>query len=286
MAQRVTMQKVKLIQMKANVIFLLLFSIPSVCYSQRAVVDTVRYRFHYATKTSNTESKRLHLHDDEVNVDIGRQRVHCYSRWNDDCSLAYDSVRASGGNAADYLALGLPMGSFEPNIIKNYPTKGKLTNLEFCGKDFIYTEPVAVKEWILEEGDTTIVGYPCKKASCTFRGRSWRVWYTPDIPISEGPWKLDGLPGMILMAVDSKGQFSFECIGVKSNVNQPMTAKISGRIKTTPVKLERLIKLKWADPEAYKKVVDAKWKMVDKNGKPVVERKHIACLLEYYEPKN
>ena len=33
----------------------------------------------------------------------------------------------------------------------------------------------------------------CKKATTNFRGRYWEVWYTEDIPISQGPWKLCGI---------------------------------------------------------------------------------------------
>ena len=63
--------------------------------------------------------------------------------------------------------------------------------------------------WKLEDGDTTIVEYACHKATTHFKGRTWHVWYAPDIPISEGPWKLSGLPGLILAAKDSEGLFSF-----------------------------------------------------------------------------
>lgn len=112
-----------------------------------------------------------------------------------------------GGSAADYFALGNPIATYNDYVIKNYPKKGLLSVTTYHGKKFIYSEPIVEKKWQLEEGGTTILGYNCRKASCTFRQRSWNVWYAEDIPISEGPWKLDGLPGMILKAVDTKNQF-------------------------------------------------------------------------------
>ena len=33
-----------------------------------------------------------------------------------------------------------------------------------------------------------------------FRGVEWRVWYTDEIPSSAGPWRLRGLPGLIIKA--------------------------------------------------------------------------------------
>ena len=35
-------------------------------------------------------------------------------------------------------------------------------------------------------------------ATTHFRGREWKVWFSEEIPLSLGPWKLGGLPGLIL----------------------------------------------------------------------------------------
>lgn len=179
-----------------------------------------------------------------------------------------------GGSAADYFALGNPIATYNDYVIKNYPKKGLLSVTTYHGKKFIYSEPIVEKKWQLEEGGTTILGYNCRKASCTFRQRSWNVWYAEDIPISEGPWKLDGLPGMILKAVDTKNQFSFECIGIKENVNKPMSAKLSKRVKTTPVYIERLEKLHSSNYEAYLKLIGSPYASYPKMSKKT------ACLLE------
>ena len=36
----------------------------------------------------------------------------------------------------------------------------------------------------------TVASFDCQKAECDFRGRRWEAWFTPEIPVSEGPWKL------------------------------------------------------------------------------------------------
>ena len=259
--------------------FLLLFLIlPASAFAQRTIVDTTNYVFNYAVKyTTDEEFKPF---DDEVVVEIGSHRTLCYGYWDEANTLAIDSIRSHGGSIADYLALGNPIGSFTYHILKNYPKNGFLTVTKYEGKNYLYTEPMIEKKWNLEEGDTTILGYDCKKATCTFRNRTWTVWYTLDIPISEGPWKLDGLPGMILSAIDKKRQYSFDCIGIKKNVNRPMTMLMNKFIKTTGTYLERIYKLKEKNYEAYRKATGA-----DRNVLSYPEyTPRTACFLEYYEP--
>ena len=92
----------------------------------------------------------------------------------------------------------------------------ELTRLIYAGYLYHYIEPMPVQEWEFLPGETTVLGYKCRKARCNFRGREWTVWYSPEVRIPYGPWKLRGLPGMILMASDSRGAHSYEAIGIRA----------------------------------------------------------------------
>ncbi len=64
-------------------------------------------------------------------------------------------------------------------------------------------------------------------AECDFRGRHWTAWFTDEIALSEGPWKLGGLPGLILKATDSEGHYRFTANGIElSRTPQPMTLRL------------------------------------------------------------
>lgn len=99
-----------------------------------------------------------------------------------------------------------------------YTTKEEMRirhNIPFAD-DIIYeyTLPTADIKWQLTDETCEIHGYNCAKASAIFEGRKWNVWFTMEIPISEGPWLLRGLPGLILLAEESEGDFRFEMEGI------------------------------------------------------------------------
>lgn len=110
------------------------------------------------------------------------------------------------------------------NVFKNYPSPGRMTNTEIVCEDwFRYEEEIPDFGWELTDSVKTILGYECKGARCTFRGRDWTVYYAEDIPVMEGPWKLCGLPGLIMEAQADDGEYSFVCIGIRNNSPRPIT---------------------------------------------------------------
>ncbi|MGP1553989.1 MAG: GLPGLI family protein, partial [Prevotella intermedia] len=68
---------------------------------------------------------------------------------------------------------------------------------------------------IIADSTKQILNYDCQMARCKFKGRIWTAWFAADIPLDNGPWKLCGLPGLILRAYDSKQQYIFDCVGMK-----------------------------------------------------------------------
>ena len=71
-------------------------------------------------------------------------------------------------------------------------------------------------DWQLCDSTKSIKGYEAYMARCHYHGREWTVWFTPEIPFSDGPWMFCGLPGLILSAQDQEGLFSFNLIGFSS----------------------------------------------------------------------
>lgn len=95
-------------------------------------------------------------------------------------------------------------------------------------KDSFYSRDIGfrmVKEktpdisWNLTPESKKIGNFVCKKATAMFRGRNYTAWYSPEIPLPYGPWKLQGLPGLILEAYDTNKEifWYFKSIEYPSN---------------------------------------------------------------------
>lgn len=102
-------------------------------------------------------------------------------------------------------------------IFKNYPA-GKVTvHNRYALENWEYVEDWQKPIWQITDSTTTILGYECVQAISDYRGRRWIVWFTPEIPINDGPWKLCGLPGLILEAHDSRNHYHFTAVSIKPN---------------------------------------------------------------------
>lgn len=159
---------------------------------------------------------------DNMLLQIGPDGMSKFSSYK---NLTVDSIlmRSTQEQIAEAAIEGkLSTGEFM-TIYKNYPS-GRLTHTEkICQDWFRYDEEMPSLDWELTDSVTNVLGYECQSAKCRFRGREWTAFYTEDIPLMDGPWKLHGLPGLIMRATDEKGHYAFECIGIKSKADRPIT---------------------------------------------------------------
>ena len=74
---------------------------------------------------------------------------------------------------------------------------------------FDYKEALPIINWEIKSKTKKIEGIPVQKAVGKFRGRNYVAWYATEIPIPLGPWKLNGLPGLIVEAYDTDKEILF-----------------------------------------------------------------------------
>ena len=130
--------------------------------------------------------------------------------------------------------------------------KNELTCTTDAPDNFFFKEENINIQWNIIDKDTmTVCGYPCKKATASYAGRTWTVWFSEELPITCGPWKLSGLPGLILSASDTENYFKFYCVGMEQTKREPWKASSKNCIKCTNEEYQKQLRLQAADPVNY-----------------------------------
>ena len=137
------------------------------------------------------------------------------------CSI-FDKINASENTGKiikdedeDSALIFAPKGKNISLIYKNY-TSNKLFSIQDISlKYFIIEDSLSIFDWEIYDETKEILGFTCQLAKMNFRGRSYTAWFTSELPVG-GPWKYDGLPGMILSLSDDENFISYEAVGMKT----------------------------------------------------------------------
>lgn len=97
-----------------------------------------------------------------------------------------------------------------------YITKGQIQERRLAGKTYyMVVEDFTPLNWQLIDSTQKIGNYTCQFASTTCYGRTFYAWYTSEIPSDKAPWKLGGLPGLVLHAYDSEKKYEWKATNIE-----------------------------------------------------------------------
>lgn len=147
-------------------------------------------------------------------IDSGKESYFmAYDKFREDSlatQIIYDYERKQSNGP---LGIPIPKNTYKyrsilvKNIVENVITQEeKLFAKRFAIKHQCKPEWTLKKEAVSDK----ILGYSIKKATVRFGGRDWVAYYTPEIPIQDGPYKFFGLPGLILKIEDTGKNYAFE----------------------------------------------------------------------------
>lgn len=182
----------------------------------------VIYEYRVQTDVSDTYSTILQFGTEQA-------RFLDYLAYKADsltCAGAPEDTIAKAYNDIDRSAF-----YFDPVIFQNWPEGSMTVDDVLVPGTFTYSENMA-HEWTFGNGEKEICGYPCKEAKTSYGGREWTVWFAPSIPSNAGPWKLGGLPGLIMEAQDAEGIHHFTATALRKAACPIVRVQDAGRDKT------------------------------------------------------
>ncbi len=129
-----------------------------------------------------------------------------------------------------------------------------------------YTEPTEKLSWQITAETDTIGGYPCQQATCQFRGRMYHAWFTMDIPLSHGPYKFHGLPGLILKLSDDGNEYIWTCTRIEKASGEPIKKYKWKYEETTPAKMAEMLQRIYSNPYKFCESLGMKFRVKRSDG--------------------
>ncbi|OPC43957.1 GLPGLI family protein [Elizabethkingia anophelis] len=173
-------------------------------------IQNIYYHLSFLNNPKNSNSKIETL----CVLQLGKN----FSKFTDYNTLRQDSLTKKDSEkekiGADEINQMLALKEkWKPTLVKSI-LEEKYIIQDRAKNRYQYEEEQPIFKWTLNNETKEILGYNCKKATTEYRGRKYIAWYTEDIPINNGPYIFQGLPGLIMQIEDTKSHYSFTAIAI------------------------------------------------------------------------
>ncbi len=213
--------------MKTKILFLQLFLCialtPIILRSQKNEKNfQISYRYSFRTDTNEYKKEAASYIRESFNLTSSGNKSYFYPSnriYNDSISKVKDNEFGTNNitkdNAQEYVNFvsshSLKTKKVISDIILEKEKEEKSNTFYYfgaIGKNVKCTETTELIYTFLNEVDT-FAGYHCNLATTEYAGRKYKIWYAPSIPIFEGPFVFQGLPGLILKVVDDQSIYFY-----------------------------------------------------------------------------
>jgi len=197
-----------------NKIVAFLFFISSVfCFSQEKFTQKISYDLN--VKTSG---------DNSVNEEMVLLLNHNESVYTNQNKIKNDSVRnyyLKNNDVQGYQAYKL---NNESKSLINYFIWKKnneyIYQIKSGLKTIQYKSSLPQLNWqMINDSSEEILGYKVQKAETVYEGKKYYAWFSTEIPLNNGPFVFNGLPGLILKIQNEDSSYVITVKGIKNETN-------------------------------------------------------------------
>lgn len=173
-------------------------------------ISAQNYRFVYEYKIRTDVERKESQVTDYMNLDSDGKKSYFYNAVKYERDSVYHVDK-------DLKAL-FKSKNYDRNlgyiIEKNYSKREASLYDKYKTVNLVITDS-EVPKWSVQKEFLNINGMNCQKAVTRYKGREWEAWFSKDYPISDGPYKFSGLPGLVVRIRDLDNDHIFNMIQVK-----------------------------------------------------------------------
>lgn len=195
-----------------RIFFLFFTGIHITAFSQQ-YIDTSLYKVSYLFRHMTDTSYPTFFREENMVLYIGK-KINQYSSADQQAKDSMMKKQFEEGNGFVINTSGKKTTSTK--LFINTSEKTMIQNEKLL-KNYFFSESYPQIKWNITSQVKKIGNWHCTKAEGYFKGRNYEAWFTTEIPTTGSPWKLTGLPGVVLEASDTQKQVQFLFTGIENN---------------------------------------------------------------------
>ncbi len=179
--------------------------------------DTAGYMVHYKFSHVRDTTNRATPYNENMALFLGKNSsvYKSYDKQLQD-ALFKKQVKEQLANSPDGNVRINRQNTGSPIQYYQFPAEKKLDRKEsLVINSYLIEDALPIIDWKISSDTASFGGMHCQKATAHFKGRDYTAWFCADMPFHAGPWKLNGLPGVILDAYDAKKDVVFKFDGIE-----------------------------------------------------------------------
>ena len=171
------------------------------------------YEYKFISDSTNVEDVKTEM----MFLDTTKEgsKYYSYTVFNADSAMKVNLEKQLAATGSINITSEMRKGEVRYSVTKTYPDY-KIFLHRRLGMDKYKISEDRKINWKISSEKEKIGEWNAQKAEADFAGRHWVAWFSTEIPIQDGPYKFQGLPGLIVKIEDKKGSHKLELKGIKN----------------------------------------------------------------------
>ncbi len=221
--------------MKTTLTTLFAIAITSVALAQNPDKALARVKYNFVHIQDTTEKDKPYTENMLLIIGKNASAYTSFDKVNEQLAMQKQlqeqlKNQAGSGN----MTLKISKSDSKPTSPLDYfyfVKENKFFTKERVFNNYLIEEEAPKINWKIAKDTASFAGVHCQKATAYFKGRNWVAWFAPELPFQSGPWKLNGLPGLIVEAYDEKKEVQFQFAGLENVTAEDGKTADAGEIK-------------------------------------------------------
>lgn len=171
------------------------------------------YEYKFISDSTNVDDVKTEMMFLDTTKD--GSKYYSYTVFNSDSLMKADLEQQLKATGSINVKSDMRKGSVRYSVTKTYPDYKTNLHRRLGMDTYNISEDRKINWKILPEKEK-IGEWNVQKAEADFAGRHWIAWFSTEIPIQDGPYKFNGLPGLIVKIEDKTGSHKMELKAIKN----------------------------------------------------------------------